>query len=171
MLHSTINKDVLIETYKGYNIYFSSSDDKFYCKFINTSGNKPKVKKLESIRNIRKSIDEFLTKSLDFEPFYVEIDPKVNNFNQRDKIKVINFIGNNIIAEEENGARILLSNESDYILCNPEYDEIIEKIYKIRSEYNTLMFAKLNEEHKITDYFKPIRLKDYKDIITKKIKL
>jgi hypothetical protein len=140
---------VLIETYRGFEISFDSSNEKFWYlseRYDTESSSK-------SFAAIKKGVDDFIKDNKDFKPFWIENDLNKNYGYKKLKIIGIRKDGA-FVFENSKGEKEQLSKhiESDYILYNEANDELRVDIAEL--------------ENKVTELNKEIRALKSKQIGT-----
>lgn len=106
------NNDILIENYRGYDIYFDKSRDRFYTS-IDNSGWSEK----QSFSSVKKFIDEHIKSNFKFVPFSVISLERWGEFKKRIKITSIRKDGR-FIGQDETGKKHQISDyeEKNWIL-------------------------------------------------------
>jgi hypothetical protein len=135
-----------IETYRGFEISFDTSEEVFYC--LSDGWDKDCSKK--SYAAIKTWIDTFVKENSEFKPFYIESMPSI--FNDKKTLKVVGIRKDGrFIVENKEGKKDQLSeyNEKYYILVDPANDSIWEGLAAIAVEQNLLSEKKKEIESRI----------------------
>lgn len=151
--------NILIENYRGFDIEFNTSSEKFQC--ICSEEN---TKESISFTAIKKFVDEYKKVNQDFKPFWVEPSPTNFRFG-KGKIKIIGVRKDGrFIYEDSNGNKNQLSdyNLPDYILSKPENENGIKLLNELKIKEDKQRIEN-NETHKqIISTLNIVSLKDYK---------
>lgn len=124
----------LIETYKGIEIYFDTSQSKFDCSISDTE-----EKQSKSYDAVKKHIDDYRNNNQEFDPFivvhapYAELSAYTNNtvlINGLRKDRRFTYEGKNKITEQLSGY-----DEPWYMLEKPSNNSIIAKMNKNYNDY------------------------------------
>lgn len=119
---------ILIENYRGWEIYFDNDKENFYTSSDDYDRENTKT----SYAATKKWIDDFIKENLKFEPIVVER----KDYRGVSQIKLIGIRKDRrFIYEGENGKKEQLSEyyEKDYYLPSPLNEEINEKIKEQQS--------------------------------------
>jgi hypothetical protein len=151
---------VTIETYRGIDIEFETSSEKFQCLIDEVSN-----KQSDAYSTIKKYIDEYLRNNHDFKPF--KVFKYSSRFSDNNNIEIYGIVGirkdgDYIILR--NGKKERLSNYdlTDYFVFNEKDTPILDEIAKVENEY-TAYHKKYTEKLKeLKSEVISINLKTYK---------
>lgn len=126
---------ILIENYKGWEIYFDNAKENFYT----SSDEYDRMNTKTSYAATKKWIDDFIKENLVFEPVMVETEGSI--YNDSKKIKIIGIRKDlRFIYEGKDGKPQQMSeyDEKDYYLTLDENNPIYEQIQKLDAERERL---------------------------------
>jgi len=130
----------LIETYRGWEIYFDTDKEEFYT--VSNQYDNDKVKKYYT--SAKKYIDDYIKENSDFKPIKVQKMPSM--FGDGETITLIGIRKDKaFMYEDKDGNKKQLSSysENDYFLIKEENKKHFEKVAELRIERN-----KIDEELK-----------------------
>ena len=145
---------VLIENYRGFDIWFDTSSETFYA----ASDSQDVGKEKRSYSSAIKYVDDFIKENSVFEPFWV-----VDYFNNKKRIVGIRK-DNYFVQENEEGDKSLISSwdEKDYFEYNPEkQDSLFEELDGIQNQIDALISIKKDIKDKL--FIDCLNLKSLKD--------
>jgi len=121
---------ILIENYRGWEIYFDTENEEFY-----TSSNQhdtDKVKK--SYATTKKFIDDYIKENSEFKPIKVCQFP--NHYRDYKEITLIGIRKDGDFMYEDDGQKCRLSsyNEKEYFLVNEANEPIMEQVNLINKQ-------------------------------------
>lgn len=148
-----------IKEYKGQTIYYNDDNDKFECD-ISIEDNFKKTKR-QSLKDVRKEIDNFIKINLNFVPFdIIEV-----GYGDEIEVKTISALrsdGKFVVNGKYSNSYVSLSDLKKNNIYDPyiikKYNEGIEELEKARN-----VFTKLKEE--LIKELKPLDLSKYQYII------
>jgi len=113
-----MNNEILIENYRGYDIFFKSTEERFYTSIDGTSW-----RNKQSFSAVKKFIDDHIKDNYKFEPFYIVKTGSIFHDDKKLKVVAIRKDGR-FIAENPKGKKEQISDyeEKDWILDVPEND-------------------------------------------------
>lgn len=135
---------ILIDTYRGIEIYFNLDKEAFYASIDDPSYSKDR----QSYAATKKAIDEFIKENSEFKPFFVER----KGHRGIETLKIVGIRKDGAyVYEDEKGAKIQLSkySESDYYISSPELKEIVKKIDALKEKIAPLEEEKRQLENEI----------------------
>jgi len=118
---------VLIENYRGWEIYFDSESEDFYT--VSNQFDRQSTKK--SFASTKKHIDDFIKDNSDFKPFYVE------NENGTKKLRIVGVRKDGrFYSEDENGKKEQISqySESDLFLVNEDNVPVFKELSQLKKQ-------------------------------------
>jgi len=126
-------KHILIENYRGYNIYFDAANERFY-----TMIDDRKWHEKQSFSAAKKFIDDHVKANYKFEPFDVVKIGTIYNNKGRLKITSIRKDGR-FVGEYKDGKKVQISDyeEKDWILDIPENEKHFANIAIFEAEIET----------------------------------
>jgi len=149
---------ILIENYRGFDIEFETSNEKFQCVCTEDA-----TKESNSFAAVKKFIDEYKKSNQDFKPFWIEPTPR-NSYKEK-KLKVIGLRKDGrFVAENEKGEKEQISDYdlSDYMLLKEENQEHLVAL-KNEEEKERLRDLEYGQTRKdIIAKMNIVSLKDYK---------
>lgn len=122
---------ILIENYRGWEIYFNSDSEEFYT--VSNEHDTEKVKK--TFASTKKFIDDYLKDNLNFKPFIVESEGSA--YSRKRTIKIIGIRKDGaFMYEDDKGEKAQLSkyDEKEYFLVNDENKPIFKEIEDLEEE-------------------------------------
>lgn len=130
---------VLIETYRGFEIYFDTEDE----TFLFSSDDHTRTVEKRSYASIKKQVDDIIKENSTFVPFEVVRNPfEHGGLNQRERIRVVGIRkdGRFVIDGKKKGEFEQLStyNEKNWIKDIPENQPIFLQIASLEFEIEGL---------------------------------
>ena len=122
---------ILIETYRGWDIYFNTQEEEFYTQ--SNEYDKEQVKK--SYSSTKKFIDDFIKENNEFKPIRVQKMPSY--YSNDEKITLIGLRKDGaFVYQDEDGNKKQLSsyNECDYFLVDPRNECVFKEIEMLNSQ-------------------------------------
>lgn len=119
---------ILIENYRGFDITFDTSDEKFECVCTENIS-----KESGSFTAVKNFIDAFKKTNQDFKPFWIVQIPGSFGSGKK-RLKVIGIRKDKrFVVETEDNKQEQLSDYSakDYMLMKPENEEILNKLNEL----------------------------------------
>lgn len=155
-----MNHKILITEYRGFEIYFNTIQEVFYCfseSFDTESTSK-------SFRSTKTWIDNFIKDNSEFRPFKVVATQK--RYNHPDEITIVGIRKDGLFVYEAEGKKKVVGkyDENSFMLYNPDNDPIKEKIRQIDESIHKLMDEKREAESKL----KIVTLSEIKNNYTNK---
>jgi hypothetical protein len=133
---------VLIDTYRGWEISFDIENESFYCHSDRWDREQTKV----SFAATKKFIDDFIKENTEFKPFVIEPLPSCY---EKELLKVIGIRKDGVfMVEGRDGKKrqLSLSDEKKYILRNVDNDKFRQQakdldveMDKLRKEQNEIL--------------------------------
>ena len=115
--------EVLIEKYRGYEIRFDTSKEKFVTDTGNEGAEKP------SFASAKKQIDEYVKVNNGFVPF--KVIKKSYSGSYAKEIEIVGLRKDGFSILDENGKMVKLSDYGDYAVCSIEDAEITTELRAI----------------------------------------
>lgn len=121
---------VLIESYRGYDIFFNTRDEKFFVEI----GIDDKTIDKPSFASIKKYIDDFIKNNNEFKSFKLQRFGSM--FHGDSIINVIGIRKDGLLVYEKNGKKEILSSysEGEYFEYIEENTVILEKIKALENQ-------------------------------------
>lgn len=151
---------VLIEEYRGWEIYFDTESEDFYT----ASNEYDKQSAKKSFASTKKFIDDYIKDNNEFKPILVQ--RMSSHYNSDSVIELIGIRKDNIFMyKDSNGKKQQLSEyyEKDYFLVDESNDDFFKEIEKIECEINKLRSKKQDVSAKI----KKVTVKEIKEKLLK----
>jgi len=127
---------VLIETYRGFEISFDPTDEKFW--YLSERYDKESSSK--SFTAIKKAVDDFIKENKDFKPFWIENKLK-SSFGKEAKLKIIGIRKDGILVyENEKGEKEQLPkhSEGDYLIYDASNDNLRLEIAELENKVSSI---------------------------------
>lgn len=137
---------VLIDTYRGWEISFDTDTESFYCHSERWDRDQKKV----SFAAIKKFIDDFIKENTEFKPFVIELLPSSY---EKELLWVIGIRKDGtFMVEDGKGKKRQLSqyDEKKYILRNLANDQFRQQAKDLDEQINTLRKEQLDILAKVT---------------------
>lgn len=133
--------NILIENYRGFDIFFDSNDEIFACKIDNV-----KWGKKQSFASAKKFIDDYIKDNIVFEPF--EAQHKENG----NVIKVIGIRKDGRFIYDKNGSKEQLSDYDlkYYLVYNAANDVLFAEAASLDADRQLLYKKRLSVLEKVT---------------------
>lgn len=150
---------IVIENYRGYNITFDTSAEKFECVCTENDS-----KESSSFAAVKKFIDEFKKANQDFKPFWVERIPGTFGYEPK-KLKVIGIRKDKrFIVETEDNKQEQLSdyNLKDYMIIKPENKEVLNKLDMLAKKEAEQKLENAAVRKELTSKLVVVNLQEYK---------
>jgi hypothetical protein len=141
---------VLIENYRGWEIYFNTDEEDFYT----TSNDFDRQQSKRSYAATKKFIDDFIKENTDFRPFKIECMPSI--YKNRDVKTIVGIRKDGVfVYRDKDGSKRQFSayNEKEYFLVDPENEAIFKQIEEVEnkiSEYRIQVNALESKVKKVT---------------------
>jgi hypothetical protein len=122
----------LIETYRGWEIFFDTEKEEFYT----TSNEHDKEQTKKSYPACKKYIDDFIKDNVKFVPFYVVPVPERIRY-KADKLKIVGIRKDNAyVYENSKGERVQFNsyNMTNYMLEDERNKPFIAEIEKLENK-------------------------------------
>ena len=151
---------ILIEKYRGFEIYFDSQYEKFQC-IITEEVSKESL----SFAAVKKFVDEYKKTNQDFKPFFVEPTP-LYSFKESFKIIGIRKDGR-FVTENTKGEKGQLPDYhlSDYMIVKEENKELISELHKLNNEEKLLISDFSKKRKDLISKLNITTLKEYKQTL------
>jgi len=149
--------EILIETYRGFDIEFDTNFEKFKC--ICTEEN---AKESTSFTAVKKFVDDYKKTNQDFKPFWVEAIPERY---KSGKLKVIGVRKDGrFVAENSKGDKIQISDYdlNDYMLLKPENEMAMNKLSELKAKEEQQRVENNETRKLIISEINIVTLEDYK---------
>lgn len=153
---------ILIENYRGFDIEFDTSCEKFQCVATDED-----VKESTSFTAVKKFVDDYKKINQDFKPFWIEPNPS-SYFKSKDKLKVVGIRKDGrFVAENSKGEKQQISdyNLTDYIIFKIENEPILKSLKELNAEDEQQRSANEIRRKQIIKTLNIISLKEFKESI------
>ena len=150
---------ITIENYRGFDIEFNTSSEKFLCIATEET-----TKESKSFSAVRKFVDEYKKTNQDFKPFYVEKIPE-RSYGRYKKVKVIGIRkDNSFVAEIENGEKFQIGDydTKDYMLFNESNKPKLQLLDELEAEFEAYRKKYVANKKEVIDTMDIADLKEYK---------
>jgi hypothetical protein len=142
------DQDLLIDTYRGFDVYYIEEDDKFVCEMVMEDSHK--TTKRSSLKSLKQEIDAFIKANASFKPF--KIMHVEHGYGESDNKE---FSGNvkvwNAISVRKDGALVIEKEDGrkDYVKYGSKEDSWKRREAASLRIYNEKLFdiQKEWEEH------------------------
>ena len=155
-----MNDKILIETYRGFEIYFDKSYEKFQC--IITEENS---KETASYKSIKKFIDDYKKDNQYFKPFWIHKTPNSGYIIGSDLLKVIGIRKDGrFIAENKNGEMEQISSyqTTNYMLVDNANENAINQLNELNALIQKQAEENLKKRNEIISTMKIVTLEEFK---------
>lgn len=149
---------VLIQTYRGWEIYFDTENEEFYT--MSNQFDTDKTKK--SYSSAIKYIDDYIKENYKFTPFYVQKMPSIYD-NRDTTIKIIGIRKDGrFMYEDKDGSKHQLTeyDAKNYFKVNPENEPIFKEIHQLKDDISKL-------EGKVKELMSKVVKEELTDILRK----
>jgi len=127
---------IKIEDYRGWEIFFDTDKEDFYCVSTHYDTDKTKV----SFAACKKYIDDFVKENQNFKPFWVEPNP-ISYYDKTGRLKIVGIRKDGrFIAEDVNGKKEQISDYgiSPWIEIAPENEPIWKELEEAKKERDAI---------------------------------
>jgi hypothetical protein len=131
---------VLIENYRGWEIYFNTDEEDFYT----TSNDFDRQQSKRSYAATKKFIDDFIKENTEFRPFKIECMP--SSYKNRDVKTIVGIRKDGaFVYSDKDGSKKQFSayNEKEYFLVDPENDPIFKQIEEVKIKFLNIAFKEI----------------------------
>jgi hypothetical protein len=146
---------VLIENYRGWEIYFNTDGEDFYT----TSNEHDTQQSKRSYAATKKFIDDFIKENTEFRPFKIECMPSL--YKNRDVKTIVGIRKDGaLVYRDKDGSKrqFRTHNEKEYFLVDPENEAIFKQI----DEIEQLISAHSKEMKELEKMVKKVTVQELK---------
>jgi len=149
---------ILIENYRGFDIEFETSNERFQCVCTEED-----TKESASFAAIKKFVDDYKKSNQDFKPFWIE--PTPTDYYKDKALKVVGIRKDNrFVAEDKDGNKEQISDSylSSYMLLKEENKEYMAELKEQKQKEEAQRIENNQTRNNIIAKMNIVTLKDYK---------
>lgn len=153
-------KKVTIENYRGIDIYFDVSYEKFQCVISDDS-----FKESKSFSAVKKHIDEYHKHNQKFKPFFVEPHPSERSFLNSTKVEVIGIRKDgDFVVQRPDGKKERFSSYSEqrYVVSDDSNKDYFDRLKALEEEKQKYIDKHNSMKQGVIDKMNLITLKERK---------
>lgn len=153
-------KNILIETYRGFDIEFNTNNEKFQC-IVSDDNAKESI----LFAAVKKFVDDYKKNNQEFKPFWVEPNPKSYRFGSGNLLVVGMRKDGRFVVETEEGIKKQLTDYdvNKYMLMKAENVFALKTIKALDVEFETIKANHEKKKNELIDSIVIVDLEEYKN--------
>lgn len=152
---------VFIENYRGFDIEFDTSYEKFHCIVT-----EEQTKESVSFKAVKKFIDDYKKENANFTPFFIELHPQRYIFKDAKYMKVVGMRKDGkFVCEDEEGKKEQIStyNETDWVVKKDKNQPYFQKLRELKEKEDAQIAESKKMREEIMSKMDFVSLKDYRN--------